>query len=121
MLSPAFSISPTELWRQIGTADAPQLIDVRRRDIYESTPGMLPASIWQEPTDLPLWIATLDRTRPIVVACKAGKELSQLIAAELRGAGYRASMLEGGTFGWSDAGLPMVDRCLLYTSDAADE
>ncbi len=89
MLSPAFSISPIELWRQIGTADAPQLIDVRRRDIYESTPGLLPASIWQEPTELPRWISTLDRTRPIVVACKAGKELSQLIAAELRGAGYR--------------------------------
>lgn len=113
MLSLAFSISPTELWHQIGTADAPQLIDVRRRDIYESTPGLLPASVWQEPTELPRWIATLDRTRPIVVACKAGKELSQFITAELRGAGYQASMLEGGSFAWSDAGLPMVDRVTL--------
>jgi rhodanese-related sulfurtransferase len=113
MLSPAFSISPTELWHLIGTADAPQLIDVRRRDIYESTPGLLPASIWQEPTELPRWIATLDPERPIVVACKAGKELSQSITAELRGAGYRASMLEGGSFAWSDAGLPMVDRATL--------
>jgi len=113
MLSPAFSISPTELWHLVGTADAPQLIDVRRRDIYESTPGLLPASIWQEPTELPRWIATLDPARPIVVACKAGKELSQFITAELRGAGYQASMLEGGSFAWSDAGLPMVDRATL--------
>jgi rhodanese-related sulfurtransferase len=110
MLSPAFSISPKELWHAIGTADAPQLIDVRRRDIYESTPGLLPTSIWQEPTELARWIATLDRVRPIVVACKAGKELSQYITAELRGAGYTATMLEGGSFAWSDAGLPMVDR-----------
>jgi rhodanese-related sulfurtransferase len=110
MLSPAFSISPKELWHAIGTADAPQLIDVRRRDIYESTPGLVPTSIWQEPTELPRWIATLDRARPIVVACKAGKELSQYITAELRGAGYNAAMLEGGSFAWSDAGLPMVDR-----------
>ena len=113
MLSPAFSISPTQLWHRIGTAHAPQVIDVRRRDIYESTPGLLPASIWQEPTELPRWVGTLDRTRPIVVACKAGKELSQFITAELRGAGYDASMLEGGTFAWSDAGLPMVDRATL--------
>ena len=113
MLSPAFSISPKDLWHLIGTADAPQLIDVRRRDIYESTPGVLPASIWREPTELARWIATLDKQRPIVVACKAGKELSQFITAELRGAGYNATMLEGGSFAWSDAGLPMVDRKTL--------
>jgi rhodanese-related sulfurtransferase len=113
MLSPSYSISPQQLWHLIGTADAPQLIDVRRRDIYESTPGVLPASIWQEPTEFGRWGPTLDRARPIVVACKAGKELSQFITAELRGAGYQASMLEGGTFAWSDAGLPMVDRATL--------
>jgi rhodanese-related sulfurtransferase len=113
MLSPSFSISPKDLWHLIGTADAPQLIDVRRRDIYESTPGVLPASTWQEPTELARWSPTLDRARPIVVACKAGKELSQFITAELRGAGYSAAMLEGGSFAWSDAGLPMVDRKTL--------
>src|SRR5665213_2790451 len=110
MLSPSYSISPKDLWHLIGTADAPQLIDVRRRDIYESTPGMLPASIWQEPTEFGRWSPALDRTRPIVIACKAGKELSQFITAELRGAGYSAAMLEGGSFAWSDAGLPKVDR-----------
>ena len=113
MLSPAFSISPTDLWHQIGTAAAPQIIDVRRRDIYESTPGLLPASVWREPTELPQWIGMLDRARPIVAACKAGKELSQFITAELRGAGYQASMLEGGSFAWRDAGLPMVDRATV--------
>ena len=113
MLSPAFSISPIELWRQIGTTDAPQLIDVRRRDIYESTPGVLPASIWQKPTEFARWSPALDRSRPIVIACKAGKELSQFITAELRGAGYKAAMLEGGSLAWSDAGLPMVDRKTL--------
>jgi rhodanese-related sulfurtransferase len=97
----------------IGTAVAPQIIDVRRRDIYESTPGLLPTSIWQEPTEFMQWIPALDRLRPIVIACKAGKELSQFITAELRGAGYQASMLEGGSFAWSDAGLPMVDRTTL--------
>jgi rhodanese-related sulfurtransferase len=113
MPSPSYSISPQQLWHLIGTADAPQLIDVRRRDIYESTPGVLPASIWQEPTEFGRWGPTLDRARPIVVACKAGKELSQFITAELRGAGYNAAMLEGGSFAWSDAGLPMVDRKTL--------
>ncbi len=113
MLSPSYSISPQQLWHLIGTAETPQIVDVRRRDIYESTPGILPGSIWQEPTEFSRWSPALDRTRPIVVACKAGKELSQFITAELRGAGYQAAMLEGGTFAWSDASLPMVDRATL--------
>jgi len=113
MVSPSYSISPQQLWHLIGTAETPQIVDVRRRDIYESTPGILPGSIWQEPTEFARWSPALDRTRPIVVVCKAGKELSQFVTAELRGAGYQASMLEGGTFAWSDAGLPMVDRATL--------
>ncbi|MDP2297855.1 MAG: chromate resistance protein [Pseudolabrys sp.] len=110
MLAHSFSISPQELWNMMATPHAPQLIDVRRRDIYESVAGLLPASRWCEPTALADWIDTLDRGRPIVIACKAGKELSQFIAAELRAAGYDAAMLAGGQAAWLDAQLPTIDR-----------
>ena len=113
MLSPSYSISPTELWHLIGTVQTPQLIDVRRRDIYDSTPGLLPASVWHDPAEFSHWSQTLDRARRIVVACKAGKELSQFITAELRGAGCDAAMLEGGYVAWNEAGLPLVDRATL--------
>jgi rhodanese-related sulfurtransferase len=110
MLAQSFSISPTELWTMMATPRVPQIIDVRRRDIYESVAGLLPASRWCEPTALAGWIATLDRTRPIVIACKAGKELSQNITAELRAAGYGAAMLAGGQGAWLEAKLPLVSR-----------
>lgn len=110
MLAHSFSISPIELWNMMATPNAPQIIDVRRRDIYESVAGLLPASRWREPTALADWIGTLDRTRPIVIACKAGKELSQNITAELRAAGYDAAMLAGGQGAWLEAKLPLVDR-----------
>jgi rhodanese-related sulfurtransferase len=110
MLAQSFSISPLELWNMMATPRAPQLIDVRRRDIYESVAVLLPASTWREPTALPDWIGTLDRTRPIVIACKLGKELSQNITAELRAAGYDAAMLAGGQGAWLEAKLPTIDR-----------
>lgn len=110
MLAQSFSISPQDLWHAMATPRAPQLVDVRRRDIYESVAELLPASVWREPTALADWIGTLDRARPIVVACKAGKELSQTITAELRAAGYDAAMLAGGQGAWLDAGLPTIDR-----------
>lgn len=110
MLALNYSISPLELWHSMASPHAPQIIDVRRRDIYDSNSGLIPASIWHEPTQHALWIATLDRTRPIVVACKAGKELSQFITAELRGLDFNAAMLAGGYAAWREAELPMVDR-----------
>ncbi|MEI8275288.1 MAG: sulfurtransferase/chromate resistance protein [Hyphomicrobiales bacterium] len=110
MLAQSFSISPLELWHAMATPRAPQVIDVRRRDIYESVAGLLPASVWREPTALTSWIGTLDRARPIVIACKAGKELSQNITAELRAAGFDATMLAGGQGAWLDAKLPLIDR-----------
>jgi len=110
MLAQSFSITPIELWNMMATPRAPQLIDVRRRDIYESVAVLLPASTWREPTALPDWIGTLNRTRPIVITCKLGKELSQNITAELRAAGYDAAMLAGGQGAWLDAKLPSIDR-----------
>ncbi len=113
MLSADYHISSQDLWNLIGTDRAPQLVDVRRQDFYEASPHLLPGSIWRKPESFAAWLPTLDRNRPIVVACKAGKELSQFVTAELRGAGYRASMLVGGYAAWEEAGLPFVDRKTL--------
>ena len=46
----------------------------------------------------------------IVIACKAGHEMSQMVAADLRAKGYDARVLEGGYAAWSEAGLPLVDK-----------
>ena len=108
-----FSISASELWNLIGTSRAPRIIDTRRREIYESAPGMLPGGSWHDPQMAAQWMPALDRSRPIVVACKAGHELSQMIAAELRGEGVEASILAGGYAAWTEAGLPVVAKSAL--------
>jgi rhodanese-related sulfurtransferase len=113
MLALDFSISPIELWHSMATSHAPQIIDVRRRDIYEANPGLLPASVWREPTQYAQWISTLDHTRLIVVTCKAGKEISQFVTAELRGLGFNAAMLAEGYAAWNEAKLPLVDRATV--------
>lgn len=113
MSASPFFISPHDLWSILGTAAAPRLIDVRRRDIYEAAPGVLPASIWHDPAAGNGWMKTLDRARPIVVACRFGHHLSQAAAAALRADGFDARVLEGGYAAWSEAGLPLVDRAAL--------
>ncbi|NWG24506.1 MAG: chromate resistance protein [Pseudorhodoplanes sp.] len=110
MSAASFFVSPHDLWRRIGTAEAPLLIDVRRREIYESSDIVLPASVWRDPLDAESWMAGLDRSLTYAIACKAGHELSQMTAARLRQQGVSASVLEGGHAGWAEAGLPLVSK-----------
>jgi rhodanese-related sulfurtransferase len=113
MRAPSFFIDPQDLWSLIGTASCPQIIDVRRTDAYASAAGVVPSSRWQDAGSDMSWTAALDPSRTIVIACKAGHELSQAVAADLRERGFAASVLSGGTAGWSEAGLPLVDRVAL--------
>lgn len=113
MLAATFSISPEDLWSLIGTTRAPHIIDVRRRDLYEAADGLVPTAVWRDASRVAEWGASLDRGRTIVLACKAGKELSQAPTAWLRAEGYDARVLAGGYAGWSEAGLPLVDKACV--------
>jgi rhodanese-related sulfurtransferase len=105
-----YLITPHDLWRLIATSDAPLVIDVRRRDVHESAPSFLPGSIWRDPARVSDWMYEFGESTPLVLACKAGHELSQMTAAQLRAAGHRTSVLQGGYPGWAAAGLPFVDK-----------
>jgi len=111
MLSPGFSISPKELWNAIATHDAPQIIDVRRREAFSASPYLLPGAVWRDAAKTTEW--AMDATRPIVVVCKAGHEMSQSATAQLRASNIDARVLEGGYEGWSKAGLAFVAKSEL--------
>jgi rhodanese-related sulfurtransferase len=113
MSASRFFISPHDLWKLIGTGARPQVIDVRRRDVFEAAPGVIPGAVWHDPAAGMGWMAALDRTRPIAIACKFGHHLSQAAAAHLRADGVDAQVLEGGYADWTAAGLPLVDRAAL--------
>jgi rhodanese-related sulfurtransferase len=113
MLAPGFFISALDLWASMGSAAAPQVVDVCRREVMESSTGFIPTSIWQGPGPASRWLATIDLSRPLVITCKAGHNLSQAVVAELRGQGVDARALEGGREGWTAADLPFVSRAAL--------
>jgi rhodanese-related sulfurtransferase len=113
MHSASYNVSPTDLWSWIGSAAAPQIVDVRRRDVYDAAPGLLPTAMWRHAADVDRWASTLDPARPVVVACKAGHEMSQMAAASLRAQGFDARMLTGGYAAWTEAGLPLVAKATL--------
>jgi rhodanese-related sulfurtransferase len=113
MRAPGFSISPHDLWSLIGSAQAPQIVDARRREFYDASDSVLPTAVWRDIAALPQWSGELDRTRPVILACKANKEMSQTAAAQLRADGFDARVLEDGYAGWAGAGFPLIDKNAL--------
>jgi rhodanese-related sulfurtransferase len=113
MHSASFNISPQDLWSLIGTARAPQLVDVRRREIYDAADGVLPGAVWRDIATIEQWSSALDPDRPVVFACRFGHQMSQIGTAHMRTQGADAHVLAGGYAGWAEAKLPIVSKAAL--------
>lgn len=98
------SISPSELDMRVGTPDAPLLIDVRRRPVFDADPRMIVSATWRDPFALDDWLHYLPRHRGVVVYCVHGHEISRNACAALTAAGVAARYLAGGIEGWRSAG-----------------
>ncbi len=105
---PSFNeISCSQLMRLIGTPDAPEIVDVCIDEDHAADPRLIPtARRW--PHDRLDSLLPHITGRRVVTVCQKGKKLSQGAAALLRSHGIPAEHLEGGNFGWRDAGLPLV-------------
>jgi rhodanese-related sulfurtransferase len=113
MHSASFFISPNDLWNLIGTSQAPQIVDTRKRAVYDAAPGLVPGAVWRDIADIGQWSVALDPRRPTVFTCRFAHYMSQSAAAQLRGEGYDARVLEGGYAAWVEAKLPLVDKPAL--------
>jgi rhodanese-related sulfurtransferase len=109
-MSAPFAIEAPALFAALVSPEPPVLVDVRRRDLVLESGRLLPAARVMDQGDGPTLASSLDPARPVVVACAQGHNRSQRVAAHLREAGFRASILAGGYDAWEGMGLPLVDR-----------
>lgn len=112
---PSFNeISGTQLIRLIGTADAPDIIDVCIGPDFAEDPRLIPTSRRCPHGAIE---AELARLKPrVVIACQKGKKLSHGAAALLRSHGVQAEVLAGGIHAWRDAKLPLTPAAALPAS-----
>ena len=109
---PAFNaISPDKLFRLIGTASSPAIIDVR-----PDADEVLPLSSRLAAENVSDWAGRF-AGRKVVVTCVHGQERSAGVAAILRSEGADAEILEGGFTAWREAGLPVIDAARLPQRD----
>jgi rhodanese-related sulfurtransferase len=116
-MSPYATIAPEKLWRRIGRADAPALVDVRTDADFAADPQLVPgAARWAAAEVAERADAFAGRT--VVAICRHGHALSHGAAAWLRQAGAAAEVLEGGAEAWAAAGLPRVPSAAIPPRDA---
>jgi rhodanese-related sulfurtransferase len=101
------SISSEKLYRLIGTANAPALIDVRIDEDFAEDPRLIPGAVRRSHRDVQDWASGMTG-QSVVVVCNKGQKLSEGTAAWLRCSNVAAEVLEGGHVGWKQAKLPTV-------------
>jgi rhodanese-related sulfurtransferase len=110
------SISADKLFRLIGTAHTPVLIDVRIDEDFDACPRVIPGAVRRSHLNTCEW-APQFHGRPVIVVCQKGQKLSEGAAALLRHSGVAAEILEGGFVGWQKAKLPTVTYAKLPARD----
>ena len=114
MGSSNLSVFSEDLIRLVGGADAPVIVDVRRRPVYDADDRVLPTAVWRDLQAVEAWRAELPAGVPVVVYCAHGHQVGQVTASRLHLAGVDARYLAGGIDGWRAAGGPLVGMGLEW-------
>lgn len=82
------------------------VLDVRREDEYVS--GHVPGAVLVPLDELGARLDELPKDEPLLVICRSGARSATAVEA-LRGAGYDATNVAGGTLDWIEAGFDTVE------------
>jgi superoxide dismutase, Fe-Mn family len=78
------------------------VLDVRRSDNLNADDCLIVSAIHCDMTKR-RWLDNLPTSKPVVVYCADGGEVSRAAAATLRSAHFNAAYLEGGIAGWRNS------------------
>ncbi|MGO4715298.1 chromate resistance protein ChrB domain-containing protein [Bradyrhizobium sp. 2TAF24] len=112
------AIAPDKLFRLLGSATCPVLVDVRTDDDVAADPRMIPTAIRRSHAAAPAWTADFPG-QTVIVICRHGHGLSEGAAAWLRLGGATAAVLEGGFQAWASERLPLVPSARIPNRDTA--
>lgn len=68
-------ISPEDLYKAIGTASAPLVVDIRRPDDFNAADSQIVVAIRRLPTEVDQWRREIPNDRRVVVYCVRGQQV----------------------------------------------
>ena len=97
-------ITVQDLKTLLDKAASISLIDVRRKQDYDSEPQMIPGALWRDPEQVDDWRGELSKSKDVIVYCVKGGSVSKSTAHRLQEKGLNVRYIEGGLAAWKDFG-----------------
>jgi rhodanese-related sulfurtransferase len=110
----ARTISARELYAHLGTAGAPAVVDVRKRDDFDADDRLIVSAVHYDIDANLGWL--LPAGVQVVVYCAHGAEAGRDAADELQQAGRDATYLDGGMAAWRAQNLPTRKKISVPTN-----
>ena len=97
------TITPHDLKAFLITQDV-LLLDVRRKNDYDSDLTTLPGAQWKNPEQMTDWSQALPKNKDVVIYCVRGGSVSNSVLDHLLEQDVKARYIEGGIEAWKAAG-----------------
>lgn len=97
------TITPQDLKAFLVTQDV-LLLDVRRKNDFDTEPRKLPGAQWKNPEQMTDWSKALPKDKDVVIYCVRGGSVSNSVLDHLLAQGVKARFIEGGIEAWKAAG-----------------
>ena len=98
------TISPDDLKQLLYLRKNVLILDVRRKNDYQTDGQKIPGAAWLDPDKLTQWSTALPLDREIVIYCVRGGSVSNSVVDQLQAKGVKARFIEGGIEAWKTAG-----------------
>ena len=104
------TISPDDLKQLLYLRKNILVLDVRRKNDYQTASQKIPGAAWLDPDKLAQWSTALPLDREIVIYCVRGGSVSNAVVDQLQSKGVKARFIEGGLEAWITAGGEVADK-----------
>ena len=104
------TISPDDLKQLLYLRKNVLILDVRRKNDYQTDGQKLPGAAWLDPDKLAQWSTALPLDRDIVIYCVRGDSVSNSVVDQLQAKGVKARFIDGGIEAWKQAGGETIPK-----------
>jgi pyruvate,water dikinase len=90
------SITAADLTHLLASGKEITVLDVRRKEDYETSPAMIAGAQWKNPAEIDQWIQTIPQQPEVIVYCVRGGSVSQSVQKRLADSGISVKYVAGG-------------------------
>jgi superoxide dismutase, Fe-Mn family len=98
------AVAVEEVKAMLDSGQPVQIVDARPRHYVSRQQDIMEGAVWRDPELIDDWMGELSKTDPVVAYCVYGFATGCQTVLALRNAGFNASYMTSGHYGWKAIG-----------------